>query len=45
MFQWGFVPHWENDPKTGFRPVNAKAEKVATTPMFRDAYAPRALSV
>jgi putative SOS response-associated peptidase YedK len=39
MFKWGLVPHWENDPTAGYRPVNAKAETVATTPMFRDAFA------
>lgn len=38
MMKWGFTPHWEKDPKAGFRPVNAKAERVATTPMFRDAF-------
>ncbi|HKB05516.1 MAG TPA: SOS response-associated peptidase [Gemmataceae bacterium] len=38
-FKWGFVPHWANDPKDGYRPVNAKSETVATTPMFRDAFA------
>src|SRR5687767_9789066 len=39
QFKWGFVPHWEPDAAKGHRPVNAKAETVATTPMFRDAFA------
>jgi putative SOS response-associated peptidase YedK len=33
-FRWGFVPHWANAADEGFRPVNAKSETVATTPMF-----------
>jgi putative SOS response-associated peptidase YedK len=33
LFKWGFVPHWAQDnPK--MRPVNAKAETVAQSPMF-----------
>jgi putative SOS response-associated peptidase YedK len=36
--QWGFVPSWAKDaPK--IRPVNAKAETVATNGMFRQAFA------
>ena len=38
FFKWGFVPHWEADPRAGYRPVNAKAETVATSPMWRDAF-------
>jgi putative SOS response-associated peptidase YedK len=37
-FKWGFVPHWANDPLAGNHPVNARAETVATTPMFCDAF-------
>jgi putative SOS response-associated peptidase YedK len=35
MFKWGFVPHWAQDGK-GMRPVNARAETIATTPMFSE---------
>jgi putative SOS response-associated peptidase YedK len=36
LFKWGFIPHWaQGDP--GKKPVNARAETVATTPMFADA--------
>jgi putative SOS response-associated peptidase YedK len=34
---WGLIPNWATDPKR--RPINATAERVATAPMFRDAYA------
>jgi putative SOS response-associated peptidase YedK len=37
----GLDPHWCQDPKGGRKPINAKAESVATLPMFRDAYALR----
>jgi len=32
------VPHFTADPKGGRKPVNARAETIATTPMFRDAF-------
>jgi putative SOS response-associated peptidase YedK len=28
MLQWGFVPNWANDPKSGPHPVNLRAESV-----------------
>jgi putative SOS response-associated peptidase YedK len=34
--RWGFVPHWAKEPKSG--PINARAESVASKPMFRDAF-------
>jgi putative SOS response-associated peptidase YedK len=37
MFKWGFIPHWANDDK-GMKPVNARAETVATKPMFADSF-------
>lgn len=37
MFKWGFVPHWAQD-NSGMKPVNARAETVATTPMFADSF-------
>lgn len=33
---WGLIPYWSKEP--GRRPINAKAETVASLPMFRDAY-------
>jgi putative SOS response-associated peptidase YedK len=39
LLKWGLIPHWCDDPKGGRKPINAKAETVATLPMFRDAYA------
>lgn len=35
---WGFVPRWATDPRSGPRPVNAKAETVRTSPPFRDSF-------
>jgi putative SOS response-associated peptidase YedK len=39
LLTWGFLPHWAVDPKAGRKPINAKAETVAATPMFRTAFA------
>lgn len=38
---WGLVPHFVTDLKAAPRPTNARAEGIATTPMFRAAYAAR----
>lgn len=37
----GLIPYWCKDPRGGRKPINAKAETVASLPMFRDAYARR----
>jgi putative SOS response-associated peptidase YedK len=37
MFKWGFVPHWAQGD-AGTKPVNARAESVATTPMFSESF-------
>lgn len=39
LLRWGLVPHWAKDPKSVRMTINARAETLATTPMFRDAYA------
>lgn len=38
---WGFVPFWERALKPKTRPINAKAETVATSGMFKHAYRER----
>lgn len=38
---WGLIPSWTKDPKGGRKPINARAESVASLPSFRDAYARR----
>jgi putative SOS response-associated peptidase YedK len=39
--RWGLVPHWAKDLKFGARAINARAESLAATPAFRDAFAAR----
>ena len=39
--RWGLVPHWAKDLSFGARCINARAETVATTPAFRDAFRSR----
>jgi putative SOS response-associated peptidase YedK len=42
LLNWGLLPYWtKGDPKQARRPINAKAETVATLPTFRDAFARR----
>lgn len=41
LLRWGLVPHWAHDPKATRQPINARAETLATSPMFRDALARR----
>jgi putative SOS response-associated peptidase YedK len=40
-YSWGFVPHFSKDPRNGPRPINARSETLATSPLFRDAFARR----
>lgn len=35
---WGFVPRWTKDLSSARRPINARAETVRTSPMFRDSF-------
>jgi len=41
LLRWGLIPYWvkEANPKT--KPINATAERVASAPMFKNAYAKR----
>jgi putative SOS response-associated peptidase YedK len=41
LLTWGLIPHRCRDPSGGRRPINARAETVASLPTFRDAYARR----
>jgi putative SOS response-associated peptidase YedK len=36
--RWGFVPYWAQDPNSGPRPINARAETVAVKPPFDHAF-------
>lgn len=40
--KWGLIPHWTKRLHPDFKPnINARAERVATAPTFREAYAKR----
>lgn len=41
MMRWGLIPYWAKDPKIGISTINAKAERVATAPSFREAFRKR----
>jgi putative SOS response-associated peptidase YedK len=36
LLRWGLVPHWAKDPKSVRQPINARAETLTTSAMFRD---------
>jgi putative SOS response-associated peptidase YedK len=36
--RWGLVPFWAKDEKLGYKCINARAETIATAPVFREAY-------
>jgi putative SOS response-associated peptidase YedK len=36
--RWGLVPSWADDPKIGYRLINARAETIADKPAFRSAF-------
>lgn len=38
---WGLLPHNTQDPNTAVRPINARAETVATHPLFASAFRDR----
>jgi putative SOS response-associated peptidase YedK len=41
LLRWGLVPHFTKDLKAARRPINARAETLATSGMFRGALAAR----
>jgi putative SOS response-associated peptidase YedK len=41
MMRWGLIPAWSRNAKIGYSTINAKAETVATTPAFREAFKSR----
>ena len=45
MMRWGLVPFWSKDAQIGFNTINAKAETVATSPAYREAWKRRRLLV
>jgi putative SOS response-associated peptidase YedK len=38
LMTWGLAPYWCKDASGGRKPINAKAETIATLPSFRDGY-------
>jgi putative SOS response-associated peptidase YedK len=36
--RWGFIPEWAKDPNAGYKMINARAETVATSTAFKDAF-------
>ena len=41
LLRWGFMPSFTKDPAQARRPINARAETVATSAMFRQAFTKR----
>ncbi len=41
LLRWGLVPYFTEDVKQARRPINARAETLASSGMFRDAFAQR----
>jgi putative SOS response-associated peptidase YedK len=39
--RWGLIPYWSKDGKVAFSTINAKAETIASSPVFRDAFTRR----
>jgi len=38
LYQWGLVPFWADDPKIGYRMINARSETAHEKPSFRAAF-------
>ncbi len=41
LAHFGLIPHWADDPKVGYKMINARGETVDRLPSFRDAYRKR----
>jgi putative SOS response-associated peptidase YedK len=41
LLPWGLIPSWAEDPRIGFRLINARAETVAPKPAFHHAFRER----
>jgi putative SOS response-associated peptidase YedK len=41
FLRWGLVPSWADDPKAGYRMINARAETVPKSPAYRTAFRKR----
>jgi putative SOS response-associated peptidase YedK len=37
LARWGLVPFWAEEPKVGYKMINARAETVERLPAFREA--------
>ncbi len=38
LYRWGLVPFWADDPKIGYKMINARSETVHKKPSFRAAF-------
>jgi putative SOS response-associated peptidase YedK len=38
LMKWGLIPFWAKDPKLSYKTINARAETVASSPAFREAF-------
>ncbi len=41
LLRWGLIPSWADDPKIGYRLINARAETAASKATFRSAFKQR----
>ena len=41
MLRWGLIPFWAGDAKIAYKTINARAEAIARTPAFREAWKAR----
>jgi len=41
LYKWGLVPSWADDPKIGYRMINARSETAHEKPSFRAAFSRR----
>jgi putative SOS response-associated peptidase YedK len=37
LMRWGLIPYWAKDAKIGYSTINARAEDVASKPLYREA--------